>query len=63
MSDIVSEMTALEAARTLGVDLNRLYILLRLGRIDGRKINGEWRVPGHAVEERLQRCQRQERTA
>ena len=41
--------------RDLGIDLNRLYVLLRLGRLDGHKVNGEWRVCGRAVEERLRK--------
>ena len=32
-----NELSALDAARLLNVDLNRLYNLLRLGRIEGRK--------------------------
>jgi excisionase family DNA binding protein len=53
-----NELTAIEAARRLGIDLNRVYLLLRLGRLDGHKVDGEWRVRGQAVEERLQRRQR-----
>jgi hypothetical protein len=51
------ELTAIDSARRLGIDLNRLYVLLRLGRLDGRKVNGEWRVRGDAVEERLRKRQ------
>jgi len=54
MSESVSEMTALDAARTLGIDLNRLYVLLRMGRLEGRKVDGVWRVSHQAVQERLQ---------
>ncbi len=49
------ELSALEAARRLQIDLNRLYVLLRLGRVAGRKVNGEWRVCAHSVEERLRK--------
>jgi hypothetical protein len=52
------ELSALDAARRLGIELNRVYVLLRLGRLDGHKVDGEWRVCGRAVEERLQRRQR-----
>jgi hypothetical protein len=52
------ELSALDAARRLGIELNRVYVLLRLGRLDGHKVDGEWRVCGQAVEERLQRRQR-----
>ena len=55
---LTEELSALDAARRLGIELNRVYVLLRLGRLDGRKIDGEWRVSGQAVEERLQRRQR-----
>jgi hypothetical protein len=56
-STAVDELTAIDSARRLGIDLNRLYVLLRLGRLDGRKVNGEWRVRGGAVEERLRKRQ------
>jgi len=49
------DVTALEAARRLDIDLNRVYLLLRLGRLKGRKVDGEWRVCVRSVEERLQR--------
>ncbi len=57
MSESVSagDLSAIDAARRLGIDLNRLYVLLRLGRLDGHKVNGEWRVCGRAVEERLRK--------
>jgi predicted metalloprotease len=57
MSESVSveDLSAIDAARRLGIDLNRLYVLLRLGRIDGHKVNGEWHVCGRAVEERLRK--------
>lgn len=48
-----AEMSALEAARRLEVDLNRLYILLRLGRVAARKVNGRWQVSSSAVEQRI----------
>jgi len=47
------DLSAIDSARRLEIDLNRLYVLLRLGRIEGRKINGEWRVSRRAVDERL----------
>lgn len=59
MSDNMSsnDLSALDAAKILKIDLNRLYVLLRLGRVDGQKVNGQWRVCGRAVKERLQRRQ------
>lgn len=47
------EHSALDAARQLNIDLNRLYMLLRLGRVAGRKVNGQWRIPASAIEDRL----------
>jgi excisionase family DNA binding protein len=49
------ELTALEAARQLDVDVNYLYCQLRQGRIAGRKVGDEWRIPKTAVQERQQR--------
>ena len=49
------ELTAIEAARALSVDLNYLYMQLRLGRISGHKVADEWRIPESAVQERLRR--------
>ena len=37
----------------LNVDLNRVYVLLRLGRVARRKIDGQWWVSSRAVEQRL----------
>ena len=48
-------MTANEAAMELGVELNYLYNLLRTGRLEAQKQNGEWAVSAQAVEERLER--------
>jgi hypothetical protein len=47
-----TEISALEAARRLQVDLNRLYVLLRLGRVVGRKVEGQWLVLSSSVEQR-----------
>jgi hypothetical protein len=48
-----ADLTALEAAQELGIDLNRLYILLRLKRIEGRKDDqGNWRIPASAIAQR-----------
>jgi excisionase family DNA binding protein len=59
----VNELTAIEAARRLGIDLNRVYLLLRLGRLDGHKQDGEWRVSRDAVEERLRTRERRQALA
>jgi predicted site-specific integrase-resolvase len=56
----VDELSAVDAARRLNVDLNRLYSLLRLGRIAARKDErGEWRVSSTSVEDRLKMRERQ----
>jgi excisionase family DNA binding protein len=54
------ELRAIDAARRLGIDLNRLYVLLRLGRLNGHKLGGEWRVSRVAVEERLRTRERRQ---
>jgi excisionase family DNA binding protein len=48
-----TEITAIEAARRLGVGLDYLYGLLWTGRLSGRKVGGRWRVTVTAIEERL----------
>lgn len=47
------EVTAVEAARKLGVALHYLYSLLWTGKLQGRKIGKEWRIPVEAIEARL----------
>jgi len=46
------ELSAIEAARTLGVGLDYLYSLLWTGKLAGRKVGRQWRVPVEAVEAR-----------
>jgi excisionase family DNA binding protein len=47
------ELTAIEAARKLGIGLDYLYSLLWTGKLQGRKVGKQWRVPAEAVEARL----------
>lgn len=47
------ELSAIEAARRLGVGLDYLYSLLWTGKLLGRKVGKRWRVPADAVEARL----------
>jgi excisionase family DNA binding protein len=47
------EVSAIEAARRLGVGLDYLYSLLWTGKILGRKVGKQWRIPAGAVEARL----------
>jgi len=54
------ELSAVGAARQLGLDLNYLYVLLRVGRMEGRKVDGVWRVSRRAVEARRARQREQE---
>jgi hypothetical protein len=61
-AESADEITALETARRLNVDLNRVYNLLRVGRIIGRKEGDEWRVSRASVEARL-RARGQNRAA
>jgi len=48
-------VSAVEAARRLGVGLDYLYSLLWTGKLAGQKIGRVWRVPAKAVQERLER--------
>lgn len=47
------ELSAVEAARRLRVGLDYLYSLLWTGKLQGRKVGKQWRVPAEAVEARL----------
>jgi excisionase family DNA binding protein len=49
----VKKMSAIEAARRLGVGLDYLYSLVWAGKLEGRKINGRWLISAEAVEARL----------
>lgn len=47
------ELSAVEAARRLGVGLDYLYSLLWTGKLTGRKQGKRWHIPADAVEARL----------
>jgi excisionase family DNA binding protein len=47
------ELSAIEAARKLGVGLDYLYSLLWTGKLPGRKIGKRWHIPAEAVEAKL----------
>ena len=47
------QVTAVEAARKLGVGLDYLYSLLWTGKLRGTKVGKQWRISADAVEERL----------
>ena len=47
------ELSAIEAARKLGIGLDYLYSLLWTGKLEGRKVGKHWRIPLEAVEARL----------
>jgi excisionase family DNA binding protein len=47
------ELTAIEAARKLGVGLDYLYSLLWTGKLPGRKVGKRWLIPAEAVEAKL----------
>jgi excisionase family DNA binding protein len=46
------ELSAVESARRLGVGLDYLYSLLWTGKLAGRKVGRQWRIPAQAVEAR-----------
>ncbi len=47
------ELSAIEAARKLGVGLDYLYSLLWTGKLAGRKVGKRWHIPAEAVEAKL----------
>lgn len=47
------ELSAIQAARKLGVGLDYLYSLLWTGKLQGRKVGKQWRIPAEAIEARL----------
>jgi excisionase family DNA binding protein len=49
------EISAVEAARKLGVGLDYLYSLIWTNKLQARKINQKWRVSTTSVEARLKR--------
>jgi excisionase family DNA binding protein len=49
------ELTATESCRRLGITLDALYRLLYAGKLTGRKVEGVWRIPLSAIEQRQKR--------
>jgi excisionase family DNA binding protein len=49
------ELTAIEAARRLGVGLDYLYSLVWTGKLQGRKVGKQWRITLESVEARLRK--------
>jgi excisionase family DNA binding protein len=47
------ELSAIEAARKLGLGLDYLYSLLWTGKLRGRKLGKRWRIPAEAVDARM----------
>jgi excisionase family DNA binding protein len=47
------ELSAIEAARKLGIGLDYLYSLLWTGKIQASKVGKQWRISAEAVEARL----------
>jgi excisionase family DNA binding protein len=50
-----TELSAIEAARRLGIGLDYLYSLLWTGKLRGLKVGKQWRIPAKAVEARLKK--------
>jgi excisionase family DNA binding protein len=46
-------MTACEAARTLGIGLNYLYEMLRVGKLAATRVDGKWQIQADAVRQRI----------
>ena len=50
------ELSAIEAARRLGVGLDYLYSLLWTGKLEGRKVGRTWRIDAEVIEARRRRA-------
>ena len=50
---VESEVSAVEAARRLGIGLDYTYSLLWTGKLIGRKVGGKWQVPVQAIKDRI----------
>jgi excisionase family DNA binding protein len=48
-----NEVSAVEAARRLGVGLDYVYSLIWTGKLEGRKVNQRWLVSETSVAKRL----------
>lgn len=48
-----TEITAIAAARKLGVGLGFLYSLIWTGKLSARKIDRQWRISVDSIEARL----------
>jgi excisionase family DNA binding protein len=46
-------MSASEAARILGIGLNYLYTLMRVGKLAATRVDGKWQIKAEAVRQRL----------
>ena len=58
MKNMQDEVSAIEAARKLGVGLDYVYSLLWTGKLAGHKVGKVWRIPALAVAERLKALER-----
>lgn len=53
VQDKSEKLSAVDAARRLGVGLDYLYSLLWSGKLPAKKTCGRWYIPAAAVEARL----------
>lgn len=58
LSEQHTDLTAVEAARRLGVGLDYLYSLLWTHRLEGNKVGKHWRISAEAVEARIKQLAR-----
>jgi|NGEPerStandDraft_6_1074524.scaffolds.fasta_scaffold101436_3 excisionase family DNA binding protein len=60
---MTTELTPREAARRLRVSLYFIYQSLWAGKLPAHKVDGRWRIPAKAVDERLRaQAERQQQT-
>jgi excisionase family DNA binding protein len=47
------EIGVAEASRRLGITMDHLYSLLWAAKLKARKVDGKWRIPVAAIQERI----------
>jgi len=55
LTEVLQWPGVVDAARQLGISLNRAYTLVWTNKLLAQKIAGQWRVSPNAIEERLAR--------
>jgi len=57
------ELAPRQVAQLLGLRLDGVYSLIWAGKLEAHKLDGRWRIPAQAVQDRLQARERNHATA